>query len=316
MNTQMYKPEGYYVGSAEARECYYTQNALEKAAATGKILEAQVTLCDSEFSLHVDLGCMKGKIPKEEAVYQPSGEEIKDIAVITRVGKTVAFKILGFTNENGETVAILSRRAAQKSCLENFLMTLIPGDIVDAKITHLEPFGAFVDIGCGVISLLSIDCISVSRISHPRDRFYTGMPIKVVIKSIDYETGRIYVSHKELLGTWEENIEKFEIGQTIAGTVRSIEPYGIFVELTPNLAGLAEYREGVTPGQRAAVYIKNIIPEKMKVKLVLVDAYSTAAPADYRFDYFEERSHIDRWVYSPDACDRTVMTEFTESGEI
>ena len=189
-------------------------------------------------------------------------------------------------------------------------MTLCPGDVVDAKVTHLEPFGAFVDIGCGVISLLSIDCISVSRISHPRDRFYTGMPIKAVIKNIDYETARIYVSHKELLGTWEENVSKFEIGQTIAGIVRSIESYGIFVELTPNLAGLAEYREGVLPGQRAAVYIKNIIPEKMKVKLVLVDAYSSTAPSDYRLDYFEKGTHIDRFVYSPSACGRKIETSF------
>jgi small subunit ribosomal protein S1 len=309
MNTQMYKPEGFYFGT-ERRESFYSQSTLEKAAATEKILEGQVTLCDSEFSLYLDLGCMKGKIPREESVYYPSGEEIKDIAVITRVGKTVSFKVLGFVTERGETVAVLSRREAQKSCLENYLMTLAPGDVVDAKVTHLEPFGAFVDIGCGVISLLSIDCISVSRISHPRDRFYTGMYIKTVIKSIDREPSRIYVSHKELLGTWEENVSKFEIGQTIAGVVRSVEPYGIFVELTPNLAGLAEYREGVFSGQRAAVYIKNIIPEKMKVKLVLVDAYSSSAPSDYRFEYLETRSHIDRFVYSPSVCERVVATDF------
>ena len=311
MNTQMYKPEGFFAG-AEGREPFYSQGALEKAAATGRILEAQVLLCDSEFSLYVDLGSMKGKIPRSEAVYQPSGGEIKDIAVITRVGKTVSFKVIGFAVENGETVAILSRREAQKSCLENYLMTLSPGDVIDAQVTHLEPFGAFVDIGCGVISLLSIYCISVYRISHPRDRFYTGMQIKAVIRSIEYETSRIYVSHQELLGTWEENIAKFEVGQTIAGVVRSIEPYGIFVELTPNLAGLAEYREGVYPGQRAAVYIKNIIPEKMKVKLVLVDAYSSTSPSDYRLEYFETRSHIDRFVYSPPACDRVVSTVFSE----
>ena len=309
MNTQMYKPEGFYAG-ADGRECFYSQTTLEKALATGKILEAQATLCDSEFSLYVDLGSMKGKIPRSEAVYQPSGEEVKDIAVITRVGKTVAFKVIGFSVENGESIAILSRKEAQKSCLANYLMTLCPGDVVDAQVTHLEPFGAFVDIGCGIISLLSIDCISVSRISHPRDRFYTGMRIKVIIKNIDEETSRIYVSHKELLGTWEENVSRFEVGQTIAGVVRSIEPYGIFVELTPNLAGLAEYREGVLPGQRAAVYIKNIIPEKMKVKLVLVDAYSSSAPSDYRFDYFEMRTHIDRFVYSPSICDKKIETVF------
>ena len=76
------------------------------------------------------------------------------------------------------------------------------------------------------------------------------------------------------------------------------------------VAGLAEYREGVFSGQRAAVYIKNIIPEKMKVKLVLVDAYSSSAPSDYRFEYFETRNHIDRFVYSPEVCDRMMVTDF------
>lgn len=52
-------------------------------------------------------------------------------------------------------------------------------------MTHLEHFGAFVDIGCGVVSLLSIDCISVSRITHPHDRFSVGDNIKAVIKSVD-----------------------------------------------------------------------------------------------------------------------------------
>jgi small subunit ribosomal protein S1 len=138
------------------------------------------------------------------------------------------------------------------------------------------------------------------------------MPIKAVIKSIDRDHSRIYVSHKELLGTWNENVSLFSIGQTVAGTVRSIEPYGIFVELAPNLAGLAEYREGVSVGQRAAVYIKNIIPEKMKVKLVLVDAYGAGTPPDYGFDYFDAGNHIDQWVYSPQECEKVIMTAFEE----
>ncbi len=312
MNTQMYKPEGYISTGADARDFYYAEATLEKAAATGKILEARVTLCDPEFALHVELGSMKGIVPRGEAVYSPAGEEAKDIAVITRVGKIICFKVIGFEMQNGERIAILSRKEAQRDCMENFLLTLISGDILPARVTHLEPFGAFVDIGCGIISLVSIDCISVSRISHPRDRFYTGMPIRVAVKSIDRESERIYVTHKELLGTWKENVSAFQIGQTVAGTVRSIEPYGIFVELSPNLAGLAEYRDGVSVGERAAVYIKNIIPEKMKLKLVLVDSYNTGEAPAYGFSYTEAGSHIDAWHYSPEECPRVIATIFKE----
>ena len=60
--------------------------------------------------------------------------------------------------------------------------------------------------------------------------------------------------------------------------MRSEEHYGAFVELTPNLAGLAESRDGVEAGQQASVYIKSIIPEKMKIKLILVDAFAAEYP--------------------------------------
>ena len=233
-----YKPEGMKFMSAENREYLYSSVSLEKAMVSGKILEAPATMCDSSMALTVDLGVMDGIMEKDESAL--SIGDIKDIAVITRVGKPVCFKILSIENRRGAPTAFLSRREAQRECMENYVSTLLPGDIIDAKVTHLEPFGAFVDIGCGIISLMSIDSISVSRISHPKDRFRTGMFIKAVVKSADGIAGRLYVSHKELLGSWKENVADFRIGQTVAGTVRSIEPYGIFVELTPNLAGLAE----------------------------------------------------------------------------
>ena len=53
---------------------------------------------------------------------------------------------------------------------------------------------------------------------------------------------------------------------------------GVFVELTPNLAGLAEYVQGVYAGQHASVYIKSLIPERMKIKLIIVDAFDAEYP--------------------------------------
>ena len=39
-------------------------------------------------------------------------------------------------------------------------------------------------------------------------------------------------------------IAKFTVGDTVIGTVRSIQDYGIFVELTPNLSGLEPAYQG------------------------------------------------------------------------
>ncbi len=304
-----YLPEGSLIATAENREYISSFSGLEKAMNSGKILEAMAVMCDSQLNITVDLYGMKGIIPKNEAVYCDG--EPKDIAVITRIGKPVCFKVMGFeTDGDGKKYALLSRRNAQIECMQDFIMSLIPGDIIDSRVTHMERFGAFVDIGCGIISLLSIDCISVSRISHPKDRFTVGMSLKTVIKSIDYDTGRVYVSHKELLGTWSENASEFKIGQTVAGVIRSIEEYGVFIELSPNLTGLAEAREDLVIGQSTAVYIKNIIPERMKVKLVIIDTGNTdTEPSPFKY-YCGEGQHIDRWAYSPAECGRVIETIF------
>ncbi len=309
-----YLPEGMLMGQSENREYLSSLQNLERAMLTGRILEAPAVLCDSALTLTIDLGNgIRGIMKREEAAYSPTGEEIKDIAIISRVGKPICFKVLSIGSDSeGRPFAVLSRRLAQLECTRNYLSCLVSGDIIPARITHLEHFGAFVDIGCGSASLLSIDCISVSRISHPKDRFYVGMNIKTVVKSIDREQMRIYVTHKELLGTWEENAASFKAGQTVMGVVRSVEQYGIFIELSPNLAGLAEYREGISVGQNVAVYIKNIIPERMKIKLVIIDSCKEGKNEEAPKYYVSpEREHIDYWRYSPLGTAKIIESHFS-----
>lgn len=314
-----YKPEGYLIDTSGNRELTASLSGLEYAMQHDLILEGMAMLCDSGADLHIALGEFEGIIKRSEVMYCRGEERIKDIAVLTRVGKPVCFKVIGFEEYGGTTRIRLSRREAQRECYDNYLMCLRSGDIIPARVTHLESFGAFVDIGCGIPSLLSVDCISVSRISHPRDRLCCGMDIVTAVKSIDYRSGRIYVTQRELLGTWEENAAKFTSGQTVAGIIRSVEQYGIFVELTPNLAGLAELRDGkeprgaVIPGQWAAVYIKSIIPERMKIKLVLIDTHSgsIAPPQPEYFIDVDRTPHIDVWRYSPPGASKIIETVFS-----
>ena len=311
MNT--YKPEGMLLPTPENHEYISSRAGLERALEKQVILEAPVILCDHNFNLHVSL-CphVRGIIEREEVQFLPEDEPVKDIAILTRVGKPVCFKVVGFErDERGDTVAHLSRRAAQRECGLNYISTLTPGDIIPTKITHLENFGAFVDIGCGIVSLLSIDCISVSRISHPAARMSVGDTIFTVVKSTD-DRGRIYVTERELLGSWEENAALFSEGQTVRGIIRSIESYGVFVELTPNLAGLAELKEDARPGQTAAVYIKSIIPEQMKIKLIIIDSHDAPRPTEpMRYFVDTDRvSHMDSWMYSPPSCPRVIESVF------
>lgn len=291
----------------------YTQSLenLQEAMDNGIILEGVSYLCDFDRHLHIRLGDFNAVIPKNECVYTQNGLPEKDIAIISRVGKPVCVKITAIEEtENGEPLVICSRREAQMDCMRHKISNLQTGDVIEARITRLDPFGAFCDVGCGIISLLPIDCMSVSRISHPKDRFRNGQVIKAVVKNSADEFGRITLTHRELLGTWEENAAKFTSGQTAAGIVRSIEDYGVFVELTPNLAGLAECRDDVAVGQSAAVFIKNIIPDRMKVKLAIIDCSDRE---NHVPDYdYPNVTHIDRWKYSPEGCEKVIESVFAE----
>lgn len=304
-----YLPEG----SAAARRRPYSLTELQDALHSQKTLEARAVVCDSEHNLWVDLGGLSGLIPREEGALGIAEGTTRDIALISRVNKPVCFQVTGFSEENGRPLAILSRRRVQQDCKEHYLNQLVPGDVIPAIVTHLEPFGCFVDVGCGLVSMIPIDAISVSRIAHPRDRFHVGQEIRVIVRGRDPD-GKLLLTHKELLGSWEENAAAFHPGETVAGIVRSIEPYGIFVELTPNLAGLAECREGVSPGDHASVYIKSLLPERMKIKLVVVDSFGAQYP-DPPLRYFFQGNHMERFCYSPACADRVLETTFAPAEE-
>lgn len=303
-----YLPEGKIFNSAENRYYLQSEKNMLEAQLHGLILEGHAVLCDAEHNLIVELPFGRGIIPRCEGAIGIDDGSTRDIALLSRVNKTVCFKVMKINHTStGETECILSRRQAQEECMRNHVSKLTSGDIIPAKVTHLEPFGCFVDIGCGIPSLIPIDAISVSRISHPNDRFFNGQDIYAVVKSAD--DNRICLSHKELLGTWKENAAMFSAGETVGGVVRSVEPYGIFIELAPNLAGLAEPRENVRVGQAASVYIKALIPEKMKVKLIIVDVFENGCFPS-KINYFINSGRIEKWVYSTEQSDKSIISEF------
>lgn len=301
-----YLPEGELIGTVENTALLGSWSALEETRNRGITAEALCTLCDSGHNLIADLGFIKGVIPRNEGALGIEEGITRDIALISRVNKPICFKVLELRQSEG--IAVLSRRAAQAECKSRYLSALRCGDVIPARVTHMEQFGAFVDIGCGLPSLIPIDMISVSRISHPSDRFTVGQRIRAVVRSL--EEGKITLSHKELLGTWEENAARYTVGETVTGIVRSVEPYGIFVELTPNLAGLAELKEGVRPGDTVSVYIKAMIPEKMKIKLIIVDSFRAAEQKAGSFEYVFCGERMERWRYSVEGCEKVIETVF------
>ncbi len=305
----VFVPEGRLTGTAENTEYIRSEAALRAAQVSGRILESGVIRCGRGLELYVDLGRVTGIIPRAEAVYSDGGP-VKDIAVISRVGKPVCFVVKDLVDRNGGTVAILSRAAAQKMCADGYLSYLQSGDVIDCRVTRTEKFGAFADVGCGIPALLPVDRISVSRISSSSDRLREGDDLRCIVTRADSSPLRISLSLRELLGTWEENAASFSPGQTVRGIVRGVEPYGIFIELAPNLSGLSEYRDDVEQGDEVAVYIKSMDPAKMKIKLVIVGRGEKARPAPLRYFAPDKLCHVYSFIYSPKESARLIRTDF------
>ena len=296
MNSR-FLPEGRLLYTSENQKACATRRALMRAMRSGQILEGRVLLCGAEHNLIVQVGPFTGSIPREETALGIVEGTTREIAILSRVGKPVCFTIEAIEGPESSPSLRLSRRRAQQLALEYIMGTWNSGDIIPATVTHMEPFGAFVDIGCGIPSMIGIENLSVSRIPHPGCRFALGQKIFALVTGIDPKLRRVILSHKELLGTWAENAACLETGMTVPGYVRSIKEYGICIELFPNLSGLAEPKEGLREGDRVSVYIKSIFPDRHKIKLrVLEQLPREETPPS--LPYFHRSGTLFNWKYT------------------
>lgn len=235
-----------------------------------EILQGLVKECDSNYNLHINFeNGLNGIIPMDEV----EGINVQDNGLpktnlcTGKVHKFVQFKVKEI---NGEEV-ILSRKQVQNEALDWATKELHVGQELSGIVKSIKPYGAFVEIGGGVVGLVHIEDLSVARIKTPYERVKIGQKVNVMVKSINKEQNKIILTHKELFGTWEDNAKKFSERSIVKGRIRETEKNknGIFVELTPNLVGMAEYKDGYEYGQEVDVYIKKIDKDKKKIKLII-----------------------------------------------
>ena len=266
MQYQKFVPEGW-----NTQINNNNMNDINNALKNGNIIEGSVNKCDSNYNLYVNLGNdITGIIPRNEieAVNTEKTGYPKPNICMNKVNKIVQVKVKKIEDNN----VILSRKEVGTEAINWIKNELHEGSVVCGIVKNIRPYGVFVEIGGGIVGLLHIEDISVARIKTPLERFEVGQKINIMIKYIDRDLNRVILTYKELLGTWEENVKSFEEGSTVIGIARETEKLknGIFIELKPNLVGMADYKENIEYGQKVRVYIKKIIPEKRKIKLNLI----------------------------------------------
>lgn len=162
------------------------------------------------------------------------------------VGKTQSFRITEM-RRGGEEL-ILSRRAlleeARNEEAKSVRATLLEGAVMSGRVARLADFGAFVDLGAGVIGLVHVTELAHGRVGHPSEAVQIGDRVSARILKLDEATGRISLSIRQAQDDpWTAAGKTLEVGATVTGIVRRIADFGAFVEIQRGVEALAPARE-------------------------------------------------------------------------
>jgi small subunit ribosomal protein S1 len=178
----------------------------------------------------------------------------------------------------GEEKLIVSEKAVWEEKQKNIISKFKVGDIVEGEVSALADFGAFVKFDI-LEGLVHISEIAWQRIDHPRDLLKIGQVVKAEI--IGIEGSKIFLSMKKLVqDPWKAVSDKYKVGQKVTGKVLKINPFGFFVELDPEIHGLAHISELSTKpvtdpntiaksGEEMEFMIVSIEPEQHRLGLSL-----------------------------------------------
>ncbi len=137
---------------------------------------------------------------------------------------------------------IVSEKAAWEEKQQEVLSGFAVGQVVKGKVTGVVDFGCFVEFGAGLEGLVHISELAWQRVDNPHEFKKVGDEVEA--KIIGIEGTKISLSIKQLVDDpWKKAAGKYKIGEIVKGKVLKINPFGAFVELDPQIHGLAHISE-------------------------------------------------------------------------
>jgi len=153
--------------------------------------------------------------------------------------QTLKVRILDADRKNNKL--IFSEKEAVKDGLAARFEKLAVGDTITGVVTGVVDFGVFVNVE-GIEGLIHISEISWERVSNPSDYVKVGQTVEAKIIAIDKD--RLSLSLKQLSeDPWLHEVDQFEKGQIVEGTVTRITPFGAFVQISPSVEALIHVSE-------------------------------------------------------------------------
>lgn len=223
------------------------------------------------------------------------------------IGKIFPFLITRL-EKGGRNIVVSRRSLLEREQAENrevLLSEINEGDVREAVISRLAPFGAFVELAPGVEGLVHLSELSWTRVGQADEAVSAGDRVRVKVLSIakDEKNTRISLSMKQVMDDpWKNLSDRITVGDTVSGKVVRVAPFGAFVEILPGVEGLVHLselsyakrimkaEEVVAPGDHVSVKIKEFDPEKRRVSLSLRDAGGN--PWDSVRELFSESAEV------------------------
>lgn len=267
-------------------------------------IEAKVVSYTPVGDLTLCFGANFGIIPNAEIEFPK-----KDKSKLNRYkGVVVGFYVRGRKACNTAANCweyTLSRAAVTEQWYNEYIVKLQHGDIVDGKICHISKDSLMlIDLGYGFITALVPINASLINCRHMEDAFELGEVLKLIILAGVSDTGtqRVTVTHKELLGTFDDNATLFKQGDRVWGVVYDVKDWGTFVQLTPNTLGLTLSSDtSVEKGQPVLVEIYGIKPTHNKIQIQILGKGDDRQKVQLRKQYFgldKDYKTMKKWAYS------------------
>jgi len=218
---------------------------LHELLESGEICDAKIVEANKG-GLMISLGKIQGFLPVSQLCPEhypriQGGDKSKILDRLKMyIGETFEVKVIDVND--AEDRLIVSEKAAWEVKQKDVISRYKVGDIVSGIATVITDFGVFVEFGEGLEGLVHISELAWQRIEDPKDVVKTGQSVKAQIIKID--GSKIFLSMKRLIDDpWTKVRDMWSVGQKVTGKVLKVNPFGLFVELSPDIHGLAHVSE-------------------------------------------------------------------------
>ena len=229
----------------------------------------------TDYGAFVDLGGIDGLLHITDMAWK----RIKHPSELVAVGEEINVKVLKFDRDRNR-VSLGLKQLGEDPWLA--ITNRYPeGAKVKAKITNLTDYGCFAEIQEGIEGLVHVSEMDwTNKNIHPSKVVNIGDEVEVMILDIDEERRRISLGVKQCKANpWEEFASKFSKGDRIAGKIKSITDFGVFIGLDGGIDGLVHLSDlswdevgedavrNFKKGDELETVILSVDPERERISL-------------------------------------------------